>query len=220
LESAKADTAQAAPVRVWDGPLRLWHWSFAACIGCSLYTGLSGDIGLIQWHMRSGYAVLGLLVFRLGWLCWGGLHARWSTFRITPARAIAFLRGVPVPGARTAPGVALVIGMFMAVGLQAVAGLFTSDFIFTDGPLVRHASSATVKLMSGLHHQVFWVIVALIGVHLTAHVVYGIRRDPTPLSMITGSKRVDVPPTPHFWVRGLLTAAGAGALVWYVLEVF
>jgi cytochrome b len=204
-------------VRVWDGPLRLWHWSFAACITGSLYTGLSGDIGLVQWHMRCGYGVLALLAFRLGWLLWGGIHARWSTFRLTPARMIAFLRGAPVPGPRTPPGVALVLGMFLAVTAQAVTGLFTSDFIFTDGPLVRHASDATVEAMSALHHRNFWVIIGLIVVHLTAHVVYGIRRDSTPFSMFTGYKRVPVPETPHFWLRALLTAAATTVIAWYAL---
>jgi cytochrome b len=213
---AKAE--QLPLVRVWDGPLRLWHWAFVACVGGALFTGLSGDIGLIDWHIRCGYGALALLVFRLGWALWGGLHARWSSFRITPARVMAFLRGRPVVGPRTAPGVALVLCMFVAVAAQAIAGLFTSDYIFTDGPLVRYASSDTVKQMSGLHHRIYQVIIGLIGVHLTAHVVYGLMRDPTPLSMFTGRKRVEAAATPQFWIRGLLTAAATAALVWYALE--
>jgi len=211
------EVRRAAPVRVWDGPLRLWHWAFAGCIAGSLYTGLSGDLGLTPWHVRCGYGVLGLLVFRAAWLLWGGLHARWSSFGITPARVAAFLRGAPVDGARTAPGVALVLCLFAATAVQAVAGLFTSDFIFTEGPLVRHASDDTVDLMSWIHHRAFWVILALIGVHLTAHVVYAMRRDSTPLSMFTGRKHTAVDETPHYWVRGLLTAGAAVLLVWFAL---
>lgn len=205
--------------RVWDGPLRLWHWAFAAGIGGSLFTGLAGDVSLIQWHLRSGYAVLGLLVFRLCWSLWGGLHARWSTFRITPARIAAFLRGRPAEGARTAPGVALALCLFGAAAVQASAGLFTSDFIFTEGPLVRHASGDMVDLMSAIHHRAFWVVLALIGVHLTAHVVYGLRRDPTPLSMFTGRKPAPVADTPHYWLRALLTAGATAALVGYALSL-
>lgn len=205
-------------VRVWDGPLRVWHWSFACCLGGSLYTGLSGDIGLIDWHVRCGYGVLALLVFRFGWALWGGRNARWSTFRITPGRIVAFLRGDQVPGPRTAPGVALVLCMFVATGAQAVAGLYTSDFIFTDGPLVRYASGDTVKQMSGLHHRIYWVVIGLIGVHLMAHVVYAVRRDPTPLSMFTGRKPGLVSGTPHYWLRAVATAAATGVLAWYLLQ--
>jgi len=214
------EPGQMPAVRVWDGPLRLWHWSFAGCVSGSLYTGLSGDLGLVEWHMRFGYGALGLLVFRLGWALWGGIHARWSSFRITPARIMAFLRGTKTSDARTAPGVAIALCMFVAVAVQAVAGLYTSDLIFTEGPLVRHASSDTVRLMSGIHHRAFRVILALIGVHLAAHVVYALLRDPTPLSMFTGRKRLRLSPTPHYWLRGMFTAAVAAGLVWYVLGPF
>jgi cytochrome b len=209
---------ETARVRVWDGPLRLWHWTFALCLAGSLYTGLSGDIGLIDWHMRFGYTAIGLLLFRVGWALWGGLHARWLTFRITPAGFLAHFRRAPADRARTVPGAALELLLFAAVAVQATAGLFTSDYIFTDGPLVRHADSDTVRLMSSIHHRVFWVILGLIGVHLMAHVVYALRRDPTPLSMFTGHKRVNAPATPHYWLRALVTAALAAGFVWYGLQ--
>jgi cytochrome b len=211
-----ADAGHKA-ARVWDGPLRVWHWVFAVCIGGSLYTGLAGDIDLVEWHQRLGFTVLGLLLFRLGWSLWGGLHARWSTFRVTPARIVAFLRGVPVAGPRTAPSAALALSLFAVAAVQAVAGLFTSDFIFTEGPLVRYVSDATVDLMSAVHHRAFWAVLALIGVHLTAHGVYGLRRDPVPLSMITGRKSAAVADTPHYWLRAMLTAGATLALVWFAL---
>jgi cytochrome b len=201
-------------VRVWDGPLRVWHWAFAACLAGGLATGLSGDIGLIDWHMRFGYGVLALLLFRFGWSIWGGYHARWSSFRITPARIAGFLRGRPADGARTAPGVALALGLFAAAAVQASAGLFTSDFIFTDGPLVKYASGDTVDLLSAVHHRVFWVILALVACHLAAHVVYALRRDPTPLAMFTGRKPAPVGETPHFWGRALVTAILVALLAW------
>ena len=214
-----ADGARARRVRVWDGPLRMWHWAFAGCIGGSLGTGLSGDIGLVEWHMRFGYGVLGLLVFRFGWSLWGGLNARWSSFRLSLPRIIGFIQGRETAGPRTVPGTALVLCLFAATLLQATAGLFTSDFIFTDGPLVRHASGATVDLMSAIHHRVFWGILALIGIHLAAHAVYGLRRDPTPLSMFTGRKPVLAVATPHYWLRALMTVAATLALGWFAFSL-
>lgn len=208
-----------ARVRVWDGPLRLWHWAFAACLTGSLYTGLVGDIGLIQWHMRFGYAVLGLLLFRVGWAFWGGMHARWSSFRIGLGAWVASLRARSGRSARTAPGALLVLCLCAAAAVQALAGLFTSDFIFTEGPLVRHASDDTVDLMSAIHHRAFWVVLALVGLHLTAHLVYAVRRDPTPLGMFTGRKPAAVAETRHYWMRGLATAVAAAGLVWLGLSL-
>jgi len=204
---------------VWDWPLRIWHWTFALVVAGALATGLLGDITLMDWHMRLGYAALGLLLFRLGWALWGGRYARLGTFRVTPARLVAHFRGTGAPLPRTAPGALLAVALFALVGAQAVSGLYTTDDIFTSGPLVRHGSAATLALMSAVHHRAFWGILGLIGVHLLAHAAYGLRRDPTPLSMFTGRKRVAVAPTRHLLLRGLATAAVAAALVWWGLSV-
>ncbi|MAT83793.1 MAG: cytochrome B [Gammaproteobacteria bacterium] len=206
---------------IWDWPLRLWHWLFALCLAGSLTTGLIGDIALMDWHLRLGYAALGLLVFRLGWALWGGRYARLATFRPSPRGFVEHFRGRGVSEPRSAPGSALVLLMLLAAATQAVTGLFTSDEIFTEGPLVRHASGDTVDAMSALHHRVFWVLIGLIGAHLTAHVIYGLRRDPTPLGMFTGRKPSSLPALGrHLPVRAGITAAAAAAAVWALLYVY
>lgn len=48
----------AAPVRVRDLPIRLWHWAFAACVVSSLYMGFAGDVALMDWHQRSGFVAI------------------------------------------------------------------------------------------------------------------------------------------------------------------
>lgn len=204
---------------VWDWPLRIWHWLFALCVAGSLTTGLMGDITLVDWHMRLGYTAIGLLLFRLGWALWGARHARWHTFGFSPARFRAFLQGEGARWVRTAPGALLVLAMFGAVGAQAVMGLFTTDDIFTDGPLVRHASRDTVSTLSSLHRQFYWVVIGLICVHLLAHVVYALLRNPTPLGMFTGRKPYAGPPLQrHLWWRAVITAAAAAGGMWWALD--
>jgi cytochrome b len=203
---------------VWDWPLRIWHWSFALVVTGSLATGLYGDITLMEWHMRLGYGALGLLLFRIGWALWGGRYARLMSFRVTPASFIAHFRGSHTPSPRTPPGVLLALAIMALVLVQAVSGLYTTDDIFTDGPLVRHGSADTLALMSFVHHRAFWGVLGLIGVHLLAHGIYGLRRDPTPLSMFTGRKRLTAIPTRHLLLRGLATAAAAAAVVWWALS--
>jgi len=206
---------------VWDWPLRVWHWAFALTAAGSLTTGLLGQLALMEWHMRLGYVALGLLLFRLGWALWGPLYARLSAFRPSPRGFFEHFRGRSVTEPRTAPGSALALLLVLAVGVQAVTGLFTSDEIFTAGPLVRHASADTVDALSFLHHRVFWLVLGLIGAHLTAHAIYAARRDPTPLSMFTGRKPVRLPPlSAQLPARALATALGAAALVWGMLWVW
>ena len=58
-----------------------------------------------------------------------------------------------------------------------------------------------------------WLVLGAGVVHVAAHAVYGLMRDSTPLGMFTGRKHVDLPPTPHFWLRAATTAALSLAVV-------
>lgn len=203
-----------------DWPLRVWHWLLAACVGFSLYSGLSGDLALVDWHMRSGYAVCALLLFRLGWWIWGAPYSRWPHYGFGWRGWQAWLGRMDdgVARVRTAPGAALSLLMIGLFGVQAGAGLMTTDDIFTEGPLVRYAPEAWVSSASSLHRQLYYAVIAALSVHLLAHVAYGVRRNPLPLAMIHGRKPVAMPPTRHRAGRALLTALACGLLVWLGLR--
>ena len=202
---------------IWDWPLRIWHWLFAACIAFSLYSGLKGDISLMEAHQRSGLMLLGLLVFRLGWGLWGGRYARWSNYRTTPTAFAAHFRRQGGKAAHTSPGIALAAVLMTATALQVGTGLFATDDIFNEGPLHKHAAEGFADAANWIHHRLHWLILATVGVHLTAHAVYGlVLRNPTPLAMFTGRKpdRGDLPPARHFWLRaGLTLILAVGAVV-------
>lgn len=204
---------------IWDWPLRLWHWAFAGFVAFSLYSGLIGDIGLLEWHQRSGLILLGLVVFRLGWAAWGGIYARWHRYWTTPSAVLAHFQGRAKRTAHTAPGIALVVLLFLAVALQAASGLFVTDDIFTEGPLYGFATADVSDAATWIHHRLHWLILAAIGTHLAAHAVYGlILRDRLPLAMFTGRKAVDLPSTRHFWLRAALTLALALGVVALVMN--
>lgn len=208
-----------APVTVWDWPLRLWHWALAACVGFSLYSGLDGDLELIEWHQRSGLALLGLLVFRVGWAAWGGWYARFNHYRPTPKAFFDHFRGRGAATPHTAPGVALVLLMFLALAVQVGTGLFATDDIFNEGPLTGGVSIEFARAATWVHRRWHWVILGAVCVHLCAHALYAtVLRDSTPLGMFTGRKPLrgadGLPSTPHFWTRAGLTAAlAAGAVL-------
>ena len=60
-----------------------------------------GDIGLLDWHQRSGLTLLGLLVFRLGWGLWGGRYARWGNYWTTPVAFVDHFQGKGTKSAHT-----------------------------------------------------------------------------------------------------------------------
>ena len=205
---------QATPVAVtmtliWEWPLRVWHWLFALCIGGSLVTGLSGDIGWMDWHLRFGYCVCGLLLFRVFWGFFGGEYSRWRNYLVSPTGIVTHFRGAATAAAHTAPGIALVLLLLAAVTVQAVTGLFTTDDIFIEGPLVRSADDSLVSAMTAIHHRAFYLVIAAIVIHLSAHVVYGLQGSRMPLSMFTGRKAVaaTVTQTPSRGWQAMVIAA-------------
>src|SRR5438045_720920 len=82
--------ADLSPVRVWDLPTRLFHWLLAAAVIFSLTTGW---LDALAWHMRSGYLIFGLLVFRLVWGLVGGRWSRFTSFVYAPGTTLRYLRG-------------------------------------------------------------------------------------------------------------------------------
>ena len=78
---------QAEPVRVrlWDPLLRIYHWLLAFCVIAAWLLGQFGPANM--WlHFWFGYAVIGLLVFRLVWGLVGPEPARFSHFITGPGK--------------------------------------------------------------------------------------------------------------------------------------
>ena len=71
-------------VKVWDLPLRLFHWTLVLAIALALLSSEEGS-GLNNWHVLSGWVAGLLIVFRLIWGVVGGEHSRFSDF-IRPSR--------------------------------------------------------------------------------------------------------------------------------------
>ncbi len=209
----------AAPdsVLTWDWPHRLWHWAFAICIGVSLYTGLDGDSEVMELHVASGVTVLGLLLFRVGWALWGGRYVRFDQYRTSAAAVWQHLRGLPRSGnAHSAPAAAMAVAMSGAVLVQAITGLFSSDDILTDGPYAHLLSSRGVDLATAIHTRVFWLVLVLVAVHVTAIGWYATRRDPIALSMLHGRQRSALPAlVQHRWWQAAATVLAAATLIWF-----
>ncbi|MGB8624173.1 MAG: cytochrome b/b6 domain-containing protein [Paracoccaceae bacterium] len=74
-------------IKVWDIGVRLFHWSLV--IGFTLNAMiLRGDS---RWHEWVGYAILGLLAFRLVWGFVGTPQARFSAFPPSISGAVEHL---------------------------------------------------------------------------------------------------------------------------------
>ena len=74
--------------KVWDLPVRAFHWSLALLVLLQWGTA-EWDWLDMQWHARFGYAVLALLGFRLLWGFVGSSNARFANFLRGPRKLLA-----------------------------------------------------------------------------------------------------------------------------------
>jgi len=175
-------------IRIWDLPTRLFHWLLVlAVIGSFVSVKLGGNAMI--WHGRFGYFVLALIFFRLIWGFVGTHHARFVHFIRSPNSVLTYLKNpAQTPGHSPigAISVMVLIGLFLA---QALAGLFASDDIAFDGPLAKYVASAWVELLTSFHRWNEWVLLALVGVHISAILYYKYVKKINLISaMITGDK--------------------------------
>ena len=78
-------------IRVWDLPVRLFHWTLVVLLAVSYFTGRAGG-DWMKFHFWSGYAILTLLLFRIAWGFVGSTTARFSHFVRGPVAAIEHLK--------------------------------------------------------------------------------------------------------------------------------
>lgn len=62
---------------IWTLPTRVFHWLFALLITLAF---LTDEDNLLKYHVIIGYAILILLVFRLGWGLFGPKYSRFKDF--------------------------------------------------------------------------------------------------------------------------------------------
>ncbi len=181
----------AAPARLWDLPTRVFHWLIVVLVAFSWW---SATYHHLPWHRLSGYAILGLLIFRLIWGLAGGETARFARFLRGPAAVFAYLRGRAGHVVGHSPiGGWSVAAMLAVLSLQVGLGLFSVDEDGLEaGPLDKFVDFDTGRAIARLHHLNFWLLLALIVLHLGAVAFYALRRRNLIGPMITG--RAHLPP--------------------------
>lgn len=210
--------------RLWDAPVRLFHWAFATLVVFSWSTGHLGG-SWMEWHLKSGYAVLALLVFRLAWGVAGSQSARFSRFLRGPAAVSAYLREaaagrVAAVAGHNPAGGWMVATMIAVVALQAVTGLYADDEVATQGPLSALAPESVVRWMNRIHGWNEWVVAALVALHVAAIAWYALRfRIDLVGPMIHGRTANPAARELRFapaWLAALLLALACGFVYWLV----
>ena len=188
-----SDTARV-PIRVWDLPTRLFHWTLALTMVGSVVSAKIGGNAMV-WHFRLGFLVMTLIAFRLLWGVLGGRWSRFASFIYAPTTVLRYLRGQARPDesldvGHNPLGSFSVFALLGLLALQVATGLVADDEIANIGPLNRFVSSATASQATGWHKEYgSWILIMLAALHVAAILYYLIKkRDNLIRPMLVGDK--------------------------------
>jgi len=218
-------------VRIWDAPVRIVHWLMVLLIAISWR---SAETGSMDYHRYSGYALLGLLIFRILWGFLGSSTARFASFVRGPRAILAYVRGAPgrvehhepSPPGHNPIGALSVIALLLLLVTQVILGLFAVDVDgIESGPLSTYVSFETGRACAHWHGTVFNVLICLIALHVAAVLFYLLfKRQNLISAMIHGRREYPVTAVPEIegasTGRLLAIAAVAGLIVWLVANAF
>lgn len=212
--------------RLWDAPTRIFHWGIVGLVGFAWW---AGETGRMDWHRLAGYAVIGLLAFRLVWGLVGSSSARFASFVKSPAATLAYIRHLPSREHRESPGhnplgALSVLAILATLVAQVVTGLVAVDVDgIESGPLSDRVDFDTGRLFAQWHHWSFWALEALVVLHLAAIVFYALyKRVDLVRPMVTGEGKFAADPGLTFaplW-RAALAAVAAGLFAWWASQGF
>lgn len=172
MATQSAPLAETALIRVWDLPLRLFHWLLVIAIALA-FLSAEEDSALNRWHIVSGWIAGLLIVFRIAWGFVGGEHSRFAEF-MRPSQLghhigeLARLRPSPTVGHN-------------ALGALSVLLLLA---------MVATVVGTGVVLAEEVHELLGWTLLALVGIHVLAVIVMSLlTRENLVQAMVTGRKR-------------------------------
>lgn len=188
-----ADNSAKPMLKVWDLPLRIFHWSLVILF-IAAYTTNALGIDYFKYHRWCGYAIIILVCFRILWGFVGTYHARFSHFLRNPITTCTYAFGAKRSEQKKYIGHnplgALMVVVLLAGSLvQGVTGLFTNDEILNLGPLYAYVSDELSLKLTSIHRQLFYWILAAIGAHIIAVLVHQFIKGENIIgAMLTGKK--------------------------------
>ena len=132
-------------IRVWDPLVRIFHWSLVLTFSIGYLTGEEEN----NLHIIAGYAVLGLITFRVVWGLIGTRYARFSNFVYSPGAVVQYLKDLAAKNPRhyighNPAGGWMVVAMLLCLFVVSVSGLKVYAIEEGLGPLAGEPPALTV----------------------------------------------------------------------------
>ncbi len=189
-----ASNSSKVSVRVWDLPIRIFHWLLAVLVAVMF---ISAKLENFDVHIIAGKSIAILLVARIIWGFIGSSNARFSALFFHPREYVSYIAELPQrkPGysvAHSPIGSLAVIAILSIISVQVATGLVASDIDgLIEGPFAYYVSYDTSRWATDIHLTNETLVLYIIGLHLAANAFYYIyKKDNLIGPMITGARQV------------------------------
>jgi len=178
-------------VRIWNIPVRLFHWTLVACF---ITTWLTRDNRYLDIHVFAGYLMAGLILFRLLWGFIGGPYARFRDFAFGWHEVWDYVKEVlnrkPPRFLGHNPAGSWAIYLLLTLGvLIVITGLLGFGGEERQGPLAGWLNYPQGKLVQDIHELLAWLMLGVVGIHITGVLVESLlHKENLVKAMLTGYK--------------------------------
>lgn len=183
-------------IKVWDLPVRIFHWSLVTCFFVAYFT----EDDFMNLHTYAGYSIIGLIAFRLIWGVVGSYHARFHHFICRPATVWAYLKDIFYNRAKryvghNPAGAAMIITLILSLLLTTITGLATYATEEMSGPFIGLMTNAPDFIYDGaedLHEFFANFTLVLVGLHVVGVLLASLSHKENLIrAMWTGYKSVE-----------------------------
>ena len=181
MTKAAPGARSATTVQVWDLPLRFWHWALAILVLVAWVTPNVYD----RLHRLAGYAVIGLLAFRLIWGFAGTRYARFGKLGVRLRAAPRYIwnlrRGITGRYIGLNPaGTVMLVALLLTLAVSAITGAMEVTVTFFG-----------VWWVEDTHAYASDAAIVLVGLHVLGVIVVGLlQRQNLVRAMFTGRKQL------------------------------
>jgi cytochrome b len=188
---------ESAPrqVVVWDLATRVFHWLLVVAVAINLFIiSPRGELNSLI-HYALGYAVIGLILFRIVWGFLGSPHSRFADFIHGWPRVKRHLdslvRREPFPTVGHNPlGGWMIATLIVSLTVMVATGPFASDRR-TTGPLAHVLSRSWSLLVGDVHAFVSDLLIGFVVLHVAGVALHWlVERENLVASMLHGRKTV------------------------------
>lgn len=181
-------------IKVWDLPVRVFHWSLVLAFSLAYLT--EDDILIV--HTLAGYTVAGLVAFRLFWGVVGSRHARFSDFVRPPGEILAYLKDITAFRAKSylghnPAGGAMIIALLISLILTTVTGLAVYGAKEMAGPLAEAMAGVSPfvgDLFEAIHEFFAHFTLLLVVLHIVGVILASLQHGENLVcAMFTGYKQ-------------------------------